>query len=152
MSTYTYTLLYIISYTSTRDFMVTVSDNIYTVVRQYCCWDYAICHVNHILLEIILSIWKMRYISQPCKYYQILLDLLTIRPWRDHGSDRNASGTLVTVFFVCHSVLLGTSSSVFIYILPMLSHYHNHDIVLVWYILIFLTWRFARHQGYTDLR
>ncbi len=35
----------------------------------------------------------------PGKYYQILLNLLTIRPWRDHGSDRNASGTLVTDFF-----------------------------------------------------
>ncbi len=37
----------------------------------------------------------------PGKYYQILLDLLTIRPWRDHGSDQNAPGTLVTdLFFV----------------------------------------------------
>ncbi len=36
----------------------------------------------------------------PGKYYQILLDLLTIRPWRDHGSDRNTSGTLVIDFFV----------------------------------------------------
>ncbi len=43
-----------------------------------------------------------------------MLDLLTICPWRDHGSDRNVSGTLVTDLFFCHSVLIGTSSSGFI--------------------------------------
>ncbi len=50
----------------------------------------------------------------PGKYDQILFDLLTIRPWRDHGSDQNVSGTLVTDLFFCHSVFIGTSSSAFI--------------------------------------
>ncbi len=32
------------------------------------------------------------------EYFIILLDLLTIRHWRDHGSDRNTSGTLFNWF------------------------------------------------------
>ncbi len=47
------------------------------------------------------------------KYYQILLDLLTIRPWRDH-----CVGQACDWIFFCHSVLLGTSSSGFIYFSP----------------------------------
>ncbi len=53
----------------------------------------------------------------PGKYYQILLDLLTIRLWRDHSSDRNVLGTLVTVYiYIFFSVFIGTSSSGFIYL------------------------------------
>ncbi len=50
------------------------------------------------------------------EYFVILLDSLTIRPWRDQGSDRNASGTQMWLIGSCHSVFLGTSSSCFIYI------------------------------------
>ncbi len=50
------------------------------------------------------------------EYFVILLDSLTIRPWRDHDSDRNASGTLLWLIGSCHSVFLGTSISCFIYI------------------------------------
>ncbi len=49
------------------------------------------------------------------EYFVILLDSLTINPWRDHGSDRNTSGTLLWLIYSCHSVFLGTSSSGFIY-------------------------------------
>ncbi len=34
------------------------------------------------------------------EYFIILLDLLTIRPWRDHGSDWNVSGMLCTDLFL----------------------------------------------------
>ncbi len=34
------------------------------------------------------------------EYFIILLDLLTISPWRDHGSDQNASGMLCTDLFL----------------------------------------------------
>ncbi len=50
------------------------------------------------------------------EYCVILLDSLTIRPWIDHGSNRNVSGTLLWLICSCHSVFLGTSSSSFIYI------------------------------------
>ncbi len=39
------------------------------------------------------------------EYFIILLDLLTIRPWRDHSSDRNAWGTLCTDLFVSFCIL-----------------------------------------------
>ncbi len=48
------------------------------------------------------------------EYFVILLDSLTIRPWRDHGSNGNVSGTLLWLICFCHSVFLGTSSSGFI--------------------------------------
>ncbi len=45
------------------------------------------------------------------EYFVILLDSLTIHPWRDHGSDRNTSGMLLWLICSCHFVFLGTSSS-----------------------------------------
>ncbi len=45
------------------------------------------------------------------EYFEILLDSLTICPWRDYSNDRNASGTLLWLICSCHSVFLGTSSS-----------------------------------------
>ncbi len=50
------------------------------------------------------------------KYFVILLDSLTIHLWRDHGSDRNVSGTLLWLICSCHSVFLGITSSGFTYI------------------------------------
>ncbi len=49
------------------------------------------------------------------EYFEILLDSLTIRPWRDHGSDRNASGMILWLICSCRSIFLGTSNSGSIY-------------------------------------
>ncbi len=70
--------------------------------------------------------------------FDILLDSLTIRPWRDHGSDRNGSDRLLWLICSWHSVFLGTSSSGSIFFFKTIKNsnlgyvevrnYLNHDI------------------------
>ncbi len=76
------------------------------------------------------------------EYFVILLDSLTIHPWSDHGSDRNASGMLLWLICSCYSVYLGTSSSGLIHYCYYLyitagvyfgARYHSREpISLIW--------------------
>ncbi len=93
--------------------------------------DVTVMHVRFISLLSISFCQKLQrdHHRSPLsgEYFVILLDSLTIRPWRDHGSDRNASGTLLWLICSCHSVFLGTSSFGFIYyfIMPISSQKSN---------------------------
>ncbi len=73
------------------------------------------------------------------EYFVILLDSLTICPWRDHGSDRNTAGTLLWLICSCHSVFLGISSSGFIYVKYMIA-------LFIWLIILYGAYDFAKRN------